>query len=104
MSDQPPGGDVGDRQGPGAASRQPAPSPAMKRLELPTNGGPWSVRRFSDRNAADAFYQRLQRLEAGHTPPVSFGEPILGPDSTVLPAGSWIVLYRPILGLNAGYA
>jgi len=85
-------------------SDQPAPPRAMKRLELPAKGGPWSVRRFSDRQAADAFYRRLERLEAGHTPPVSFGEPVLGPDSTVLPAGSWIVLYRPILGLNTGSA
>jgi hypothetical protein len=72
----------------------------MKRLELPTNGGPWSVRRFYDRAAADAFHQRLERLEAGHPPPVRLHEPLLAPDSTVLPLGSWIVLYRPILGLS----
>lgn len=62
------------------------------------------MRRFSDRRDADVFYGRLERLEAGHPPPIRLAEPRLGPDGSVLPAGSWIVLYRPILGLNTGAA
>jgi hypothetical protein len=76
----------------------------MRRLELPAQDGPWSVRRFWDRHDADAFYERLQRLEAGHPPPACLAEPLLAPDGSILPAGSWIILYRPILGLNAGTA
>lgn len=73
-----------------------------KALELPTEGGPWSVRRFFDRLAADEFHQRLERLEPGHPVPINVREPLVAPDGAAIPAGSWIVLYRPILGLNAG--
>jgi len=74
----------------------------LRPLHLPAKGGPWSVRRFADRRAADVFYWRLERLEAGHPPPVRLAEPLLAPDGSVLPAGSWIVVYRPILGLHSG--
>jgi len=74
----------------------------MRPLELPATGGPWSVRRFWDRAAADAFHRRLERLEAGHPPPVLLTEAALSPSGTVVPAGSWIVVYRPILGLTDG--
>lgn len=104
MSVRPPRGCDTDRPEP-VAFRQPRlVVEVMKRLEFPTKSGPWSVRRFSDRSAADAFYQRLERLEAGHHPPVLLSEPLLTPDDSVLPASSWIVLYQPILGLHAGAA
>lgn len=79
---------------------------AMRRLELPAQDEPWSVRRFWDRHEADAFYERLEkRLKAAYpSPPAYLGEPLLGPDGSILPAGSWIILYRPILGQNAGAA
>jgi hypothetical protein len=103
MSVQGPGGSVADRPG-STAPRPSLASTGMQRLELPAKGGPWSVRRFSDRAAAAVFYGRLERLEAGHPPPVRLAEPQIGPDGSVLPAGSWIVIYRPILGLNSGVA
>jgi len=102
MSLQSPGESMADR--PTAARGPSSVSTGVKRLELPAKGGPWSVRRFSDRRDADLFYCRLERLETGHTPPVHLAEPLLGPDGSLLPAGSWIVLYRPILGLHSGVA
>jgi hypothetical protein len=65
----------------------------MKRLELPREG-PWSVRRFFDRESAWRFFERLQ---PGHPPPVCLGEEQLAPDGTILPAGTWVVIYRPII-------
>jgi hypothetical protein len=69
-------------------------SGAMKRLELPREDGPWSFRRFEDRAAAWAFFEGL---EPGAPPPLCLDEPWLAPDDTVLPAGTWIVIYRPII-------
>jgi hypothetical protein len=62
------------------------------------------MRRFHDRQAADAFHQRLEQLEAGDHPPFRIDGLLLAPDGTVLRAGSWIVVYRPILGLSSGAA
>jgi hypothetical protein len=66
----------------------------VPRLELPKHGGPWSVRRFEDRAAAWAFFERLER---DAPPPLQLGEPRLAMDGRVLPAGSWVVVYCPII-------
>lgn len=66
----------------------------MRRLELPRKGGPWSFRRFPDRDSAWAFFERL---EPGHPPPLRLGEKQRAPDGTVLAVGTWVVLYRPII-------
>jgi len=66
----------------------------MNKLELPRDDGPWSFRRFPDRDAAWAFFKRL---EPGHPPPVCLGEERLAPDGTMLTVGTWVVFYRPII-------
>jgi hypothetical protein len=66
----------------------------VKTLQLPTGLGPWSYRVFYREAEALAFCDRLQ---PGDPPPVQLPEDHLAPDGTVLPAGRWIVLYRPII-------
>jgi len=66
----------------------------VRSLELPSGGGPWSWRKFDDEDEAQSFFQRL---EDDHPPPLQLGEPHLAPDGAVIPAGSWIVFYRPII-------
>ena len=46
----------------------------MKRLELPSEGGPWSFRRFSDRAKAWASFEHL---EPDTPPPRQLDEPWL---------------------------
>lgn len=66
----------------------------MKELLLPVADGPWSWRKFNDPDDARRFHQRL---EHGNPPPSQLTEALLAPDGTVLPAGIWIVIYRPII-------
>ena len=67
----------------------------MKRLTLPTGAGPWSWRLFDDEPSAHTFYQRLL---PGHPEPFAVNEDILCPaGGKVIRAGTWIVLYRPII-------
>jgi hypothetical protein len=66
-------------------------------LELPTTGGPWSFRRFADQRDAHAFFARLR---PGHQPPFLLPCDHLAPDGRVIPAGTWIVIYRPIITDN----
>lgn len=84
-------GMMSTRRGAGSDDLEPA---RVRRLELPPDGGPWSVRRFDDRAAAWAFFERLER---GSPVPLRLGEPQLGLDGRLLPAGSWVVIYCPII-------
>lgn len=68
--------------------RQPA------HIELPAADGPWSWRLFGDRDAAWRFFHRLQE---GDPPPRLLDSPHLAPDGSLIPAGTWLVLYRPII-------
>ena len=87
--------DAGRDQEAVAVSPPSAPEKArVRRLELPLYGGPWSIRRFADRAAAWAFFERLER---GTPPPLRLGEPQLALADQVLPAGSWVVIYCPII-------
>lgn len=78
---------------PGPSSPPPRPT-ATPPLELPTTGGPWSYRRFADQRDAHAFFRRLR---PGHDPPFLLPRDHLAPDGSVVPAGTWIVIYRPII-------
>jgi hypothetical protein len=66
----------------------------VRRLEVPQGSGPWSWRRFHSREEADAFHSRLG---PDHPRPIHLAEAHLAPDETVLTAGTWIVVYRPII-------
>jgi hypothetical protein len=65
-----------------------------RRVDLPDRGGPWSWRVFGDRVEAWRFFSRLQD---GDPPPRQVHEPHLAPDGTVVQAGHWLVIYRPII-------
>jgi hypothetical protein len=66
----------------------------VKRFTLPQGTAAWSWRRFYDRDEALTFHARLS---ADHPPPIHLAEAQLAPDGTVLPAGAWVVIYRPII-------
>jgi hypothetical protein len=66
----------------------------MKRLEITQPGGPWSWRAFSEQHDASRFHLRLT---PDHPEPFQLAEPHVAPDGSVLRAGTWIVLYRPII-------
>ena len=66
---------------------------------VPQAGGPWSWRRFSDGESARQFHCRLSR---DHPAPVELTEPHVAPDGSVLPAGTWVVIYRPIICDDVG--
>jgi hypothetical protein len=55
--------------------------------------GPWSWRRFRTEEEARCFHVRLP---SGHPDPICLSEDHVAPDGTILLAGSWIVIYRPI--------
>jgi hypothetical protein len=65
-----------------------------KRLHLPEGGGPWSWRRFVSESDAGTFHNRVP---AGSPPPVQLSEAHIAPDGSLLPAGTWLVIYRPII-------
>lgn len=67
------------------------------RIELPAGQSPWSWRVFADRHEAWRFFHRLQE---GDPPPRRLDEPRLAPDGSFIPPGSWLVLYRPIIGAH----
>jgi hypothetical protein len=67
---------------------------SLKPLELPSAGGPWSWRSFNDRHAAYAFFERVAD---GDPEPWQLDEPRAAPDGRVLAAGTWVVIYHPII-------
>ena len=67
------------------------------RIGVPSEGGPWSWRVFGDRLEAWRFFHRLQD---GDPPPRHLDGPHLAPDGSFIPAGSWLVLYRPIIATD----
>ena len=73
------------------------PARRPTQIEVPAGGGPWSWRIFTDRQEALRFYHRLQE---GDPPPRRLDEPHLAPDGTLVPAGNWLVVYRPIIDLR----
>lgn len=66
----------------------------MKRLEIMQANGPWSWRAFATRDEATRFHRRLV---PDHPAPFQLEEPHVAPDDSILRAGTWIVLYRPII-------
>ena len=66
----------------------------MRRLEFPRAPGPLSWRPFASREAAQGFFGRLG---PGHPPPMQLAEEHRAPDGGVLPAGTWVIVYRPII-------
>lgn len=69
-----------------------------EQLELPATDGPWSWRVFTDEAEAWRFFHRLQ---AGDPPPRYVAKAQLAPDGSLIPRGSWLVLYRPIIAADA---
>jgi|SRR5581483_49313 len=67
------------------------------RIELPAGQGPWSWRVFADRDEAWRFFHRLQE---GDPPPRRLDQPHLAPDGSFIAPGSWLVVYRPIIGAH----
>jgi hypothetical protein len=65
-----------------------------RRIELPDGHGPWSWRVFGDRVEAWRFFHRLQD---GDPPPRQLDTSHLAPDGSFVQAGSWLVVYRPII-------
>lgn len=65
-----------------------------KQIHVPDGHGPWSWRIFGTRAEAWRFFHRLQE---GDPPPRELTAPHVAPDGTFVPAGSWLVLYRPII-------
>jgi hypothetical protein len=65
-----------------------------QRIGVPSEGGPWSWRVFGDRLEAWRFFYRLQD---GDPAPRQLGGPHIAPDGSVIPPGSWLVIYRPII-------
>jgi hypothetical protein len=63
-------------------------------LELPHRPGPWSWRQFKSRESAHDFFARLG---PDHPAPLRLDEDHLSPNGVVLSAGTWVVLYRPII-------
>jgi hypothetical protein len=53
----------------------------MRQLELPRALGPGFLR----------------RLGPGHPPPIQLTEEYAAPDGGALPAGTWVIVYRPII-------
>jgi len=53
-----------------------------------------SWRKFTDADDAERFHRRL---EDDHPAPIQLTEPLPAPEGTVLPIGTWIVFYRPII-------
>lgn len=76
-------------------ARQPA------QIELPAGHGPWSWRVFGDHDEAWRFFHRLQK---GDPPPRRLDGAHLAPDGSFIPAGSWLVLYRPIIDQRRQHA
>jgi len=65
-----------------------------KQLSVPDQHGPWSWRIFGSQAEAWRFFHRLQD---GDPPPRQLDAPHVAPDGTLIPAGTWLVLYRPII-------
>jgi hypothetical protein len=68
--------------------------PVLRTLDLPRRPGPWSWRQFKTREAAFDFYARLS---PDHPAPIRLDEDHRSPTGSVMPGGSWVVIYRPII-------
>jgi hypothetical protein len=66
----------------------------LRPLPLPPVDGPWAWRGFLNRNGA---YEFFQRVAVGAPEPRQLHEPHVAPDGTVLPSGTWVVIYHPII-------
>ena len=66
----------------------------LRPLPVPSVDGPWAWRSFLDRNGA---YEFFQRVAVGDPEPRQLHEPHVAPDGTVLPPGTWVVIYHPII-------
>lgn len=65
-----------------------------KQIQVPDAHGPWSWRLFGSAAEAWRFFYRLQE---GDPPPRQLDGPHVAPDGSLVPAGSWLVVYRPII-------
>jgi hypothetical protein len=59
-----------------------------------SQAGVWSFRRFGEHRDALRF---AGRLPDDNPPPLQLDEPCQAPDGSPIAAGTWIVLYQPII-------